>query len=175
VKRALFLTYYLPPRPAIASVRAGHIVQAFRACGWEVVALTPEGEFSYDLPVRTARSLDFKAAAMRMLGAGRGVTAHEHFNVTPASRLGRKSIAQRAIEYGRQTVDFANGRFGWISDGVRVARKLLREEAFDVIISTSPPERPFTVTFHGSPTCAIRGRATTNSQVPCRCAISIAF
>jgi hypothetical protein len=142
VKRALFLTYYLPPRPAIASVRAGHIVHALRASGWEVVVLTPDGDLTSEVAARTAPSFDFKAAAMRMLGARKGVTASEHFSVTPASRLGGANLAQRAISYGRRTMEFANGRFGWIAHGMGAARALVHEVPFDAIVSTSPPEGP---------------------------------
>ncbi len=140
VKRALLLTYYLPPRPAIASVRAEHLVASLRTHGWEVVPVVPDfGDVRYDGSVRTTGVVEFKTPARRLLGVRDGETTHSHFHLEERSALMRPSWKQRALEAGHRVLSFADGRLGWLGPGVRAVREILRTERVDAIISTSPP------------------------------------
>jgi glycosyltransferase involved in cell wall biosynthesis len=140
VKRALFLTYYVPPRPAIASVRAQHIISSLRERGWEVTPVVPDlGEVAYQPPVRTTGVVDLKTPVRRMLGVRAGQTTHERFNVEHGSRIETQTWKQRALLAGHQALAFADGRLGWLGPGVRAVKEILRAERVDAVISTSPP------------------------------------
>ncbi|MGB6985788.1 MAG: glycosyltransferase [Candidatus Aquilonibacter sp.] len=140
LRRALLLTYYWPPRPAIASVRAEHLVASLSAHGWEVVPVVPDfGDVCYDRSVCTTGVVEFKAPVRRFLGVREGETAHAHFHVDERGVLERPSWKQQALETGHRVLSFADGRLGWLGPGVRAVREILRKERVDAIISTSPP------------------------------------
>lgn len=130
MRRALLLTYYVPPQTAVASVRVGNMMNALREHGWEIVPFSPQ----------TTGTIDFKAPARRLLGVRSGSTTHERFGVVEESVLARPSLPQRAIMLGHRVTSYANGRFGWFTTGVRAVRNILRSGKFDAVISTSPPE-----------------------------------
>ena len=140
MKRALLLTYYLPPRQAIASVRAQHIVESLASHGWEVIPVVPQvGDVHYSPPVRTTGVVEFRSPVRRLLGVRSGQTTHERFHVEQGSALERPSWKQRVLEVGHRTLGFADGRLGWLGPGVRAVKELLQSERVDAIISTSPP------------------------------------
>lgn len=142
MKRVLLLTYYVPPRAAVATVRVNNIMTSLRRHNWDVVPVVPDfGDVEYQPPVRTTGVIDFKSPVRRMLGISKGQTTHERFHVEPSSFLSESvSWKQQAIKFGHRVTSFANGRFGWIGPGTRAVAEILREERFDAIISTSPPE-----------------------------------
>jgi glycosyltransferase involved in cell wall biosynthesis len=141
VKRALLLTYHVPPRPAIASVRVGHMIRALELLGWSVTPVVPDlGDVEYESPVCTTGVIDFRAPLRKLLGVEKGVTTHAKFNVQPASVYSRPGLAQSAIILGRRVTDYANTRFGWLGPGTRAAEQLMAQSRFDVVVSTSPPE-----------------------------------
>ncbi len=141
MKRALLLTYHVPPRAAIASVRVGNLILALRQHGWEVIPVVPDfGDTKYEEPVRTTGVVDFKAPMRRLLGVRSGQTTHDRFNVEHGTVLSSPSWTQRAIRFGHTVTAFANGRFGWYGPGTQAISHMLEEERFNAIISTSPPE-----------------------------------
>jgi glycosyltransferase involved in cell wall biosynthesis len=140
MKRALLLTYYAPPRPAIAAIRAEHIVASLRDHGWEVIPVVPDlGDVKYEAPVRTTGIVEFKAPIRRMLGVREGQTTHERFHVEHGSVLEPPNWKQRALRTGHKVLSFVDGRLGWLGPGVRAVREILSTEPIDAIISTSPP------------------------------------
>ena len=141
MKRALLLTYHVPPRAAIASVRVGNLILALRQHGWEVIPVVPDfGDVKYEDPVRTTGVMDFKQPMRRLFGVRSGQTTHERFNVEHGTVLDNPSWTQRAIRFGHTVTAFANGRFGWYGPGTTAISQMLVEERFNAIISTSPPE-----------------------------------
>jgi len=140
MKRALLLTYYAPPRPAIASVRTDHLVRSLQAHGWEVIPVLPQLDgVNYEPPVRTTGVTEFRAPVRRMLGVKDSETTHAHFHVERGSVLSPPTWKQRAIVAGHRVLSFADGRLGWLGPGVRAVKAMLRAERFDAVISTSPP------------------------------------
>ena len=141
MKRALLLTYYVPPRAAVASVRTGQLIETLRRYDWEVVPVTPDlGDVRYDSYVRTTGVVDFKAPVRKLLGVGNTQSTHERFGVERVMVDSRRSLLQSAIRLGHDVTEYANRSFGWIGPGVRAVNELLRNEHFDAVISTSPPE-----------------------------------
>jgi len=140
MKRALLLTYYAPPRPAIATVRAEHIVASLKEHGWEVIPVVPDlGDVQYEAPVRTTGIVEFKAPIRRMFGVREGQTTHERFHVERGSVLQPPNWKQRAIRTGHRVLSFVDGRLGWLGPGVSAVRDIVHSERIDAIISSSPP------------------------------------
>lgn len=140
MKRALLLTYYAPPRPAIATVRTEHLVASLKEHGWEVIPVVPNiGGVEYEAPVRTTGIVEFAKPIRRMLGVRDGQTTHERFHVELGSALEPLNWKQRAIRTGHRMLTFVDGRLGWLLPGVAAVREILRSERIDAIISTSPP------------------------------------
>lgn len=141
MKRALFITHYMPPRPGIGSVRTGQIVRYLPDYGWEVTVLTARLQgHSYDgLHVVETPSVHVSRAIKNALGIRNRVT-HEVLRTAPAMYDARKNFRQRAIETAHRACAYATNRFGWYAGGIADARKLVEAGRFDVVLSTSPPE-----------------------------------
>lgn len=142
MKRVLLLTYYVPPRAAIASVRVGQMMRTLPNLGWEVVPVTPDiGDgIRYSGDVRTTAVMDFKEPVRRMLGVKRTQSTHERFGLESGGVATTVPIKQRAIQLGYELSEYMNRSFGWIGPGSRAISEILARERFDAVISTSPPE-----------------------------------
>lgn len=144
-RRALVLAYYVPPRRAIASVRTGQLIEALRRADWDVTAVTPDfDDTQFDNSVHTTGVVDFKAPVRRLLGVSDRQTTHDKLGVTygsvGATGESQRTLRQRAIRFGYDVTEFANRRFGWISHGSKAISDLIRNQRFDLVVSTSPPE-----------------------------------
>jgi len=141
MRRALLLTYYIPPRAAIASVRAQQICSALREYDWDVVPIVPQAPgVAYDGRVRTTGVVDFKAPVRSLFGVRENETTHERFHVEAGSVLVKPDWRGRAIQAAHHAFSYANGRFGWLGPGSRAVEEIVRNERIDAIVSTSPPE-----------------------------------
>ncbi|HET9029778.1 MAG TPA: hypothetical protein VFN49_06340, partial [Candidatus Aquilonibacter sp.] len=82
MKRALLLTYHVPPRSGIASVRVGQLIRMLGRFGWEVVPVTPDlGDVDYEGNVVTTGVVDFKSPMRRLLGVGKSETTSARLGV----------------------------------------------------------------------------------------------
>ena len=141
MKRALLLTYYVPPRQAIASVRAQHLTETLGKHGWDVIPVVPSAQgVTYREPVRTTRNVDFKAPVRALLGVRPEETTHERFHVASSALHEHRSWKQSAIEAGHAVFSFTNNRFAWLGPGRMAVEEIIRRERVDAIISSSPPE-----------------------------------
>lgn len=141
MKRVLFITHYMPPRPGIGAVRTGQIVRYLPDFGWDVTVLTAKLQgHSYDgLAVLETPSVNVAHAIKNTLGLRNRVT-HEVLRTAPAMFDARKNIRQRAIEAVHDACAYATNRFGWYAGAVAHARRLMDAVHFDAVLSTSPPE-----------------------------------
>ncbi len=140
MRRALFLTYYVPPRAAIASVRAGQIIASLRSHDWDVIPVVPDfGDLPSDTIARRTPVVDFRSRIVQLLGVAAQQTTHERFGASDPHVDERLSFKHRAIQFGHFVTNFANSRFGWLGPGSRAVEKMLANEKFDAIISTAPP------------------------------------
>lgn len=141
MKRALLLTYHVPPRQSIATVRVGQLISMLARFGWEVVPVTPDlGDVIYPRSVVTTGVVDFKSAARKLIGVKKDQTTSGHLGVERGFVGGTPSLKQQIIRIGHDVTEYANRQFGWIGPGTQSVGKLLREQRFNAIISTSPPE-----------------------------------
>lgn len=153
MKRALLLTYHVPPRSGIASVRIGQLIDGLRAFDWEVVPVTPDlGDAAYDASVVTTGVVDFKSPVRRFIGVREGETTSQRVGVARGSVHRPKTLRAQAVGLGYEVIEYANRRFGWAAPGTRAVSQLLQTRAFDAVISSSPPEGTHVVAsrVHGS-------------------------
>jgi hypothetical protein len=141
VKRALLLTYHVPPRAGIASIRIGQLIDGLAQAGWDVVPVTPDfGDTRYDEGVVKTGYVDFKAPVRRLFGIGSNQSTSATLGVARASIHERPSLRSQAVGLGYEWTEYANRQFGWISAGSKAAAALIARERFDAVISSSPPE-----------------------------------
>ncbi len=161
MKRVLLLTYHVPPRAAIASVRMGQIISLLPRYGWEIVPVTPDlGDVEYGDSVHTTALTDFKAPFRRLLGVKNGETTQARLGLQrsqadalrPAAPAKDAGLKRRVFWYGYVASQFANTRFGWLRPGATTTRQVLSQQRFDVILSSSPPSATHLVAarVHGS-------------------------
>jgi glycosyltransferase involved in cell wall biosynthesis len=141
MKRVLIVSYHTPPRDGIAAIRTGQLVRGLPRLGWDIGVLTVDlGDVHFDdARIRATPVADVKGGMKRMLGLRPGQGTHEQLGL-PRTLVGRRGLRQRAIVVGYEYGEFANRTLAWIVPGVRAARNMLREQRYDAVISTSPPE-----------------------------------
>lgn len=141
MKRVLFITHFMPPRPGIGSIRTGQIVRYLPDFGWDVTVLTASMQgHSYDgLQVLETPSVQLAKTIKNALGLRDRVT-HEVLRTEPAMYDARKNLRQRTIEAAHGICSYATNRFGWYAGGVKDVRRLVEEVRFDAVLSTAPPE-----------------------------------
>lgn len=153
MKRALLLTYHVPPRAGIATVRVGQLIAMLARNGWEVVPVTPDlGDAAYARNVVTTGVVDFKMPVRRLMGVGKHETTSAHLGVERGAVDAAQSLKQRVIRFGHDVTEYANRQFGWVVPGTQSVTRMLREQRFNAVISTSPPETTHFVAsrVHGS-------------------------
>lgn len=122
-------------------MRVGQLLRMLLRFGWEIVPVTPDlGDAAYDESVVTTGVVDFKSPMRRLLGVGRGETTSARLGVERGTVDARGSLKQRAIRFGYDMTEYANRQFGWVGPGTQAVARVLKEQRFNAVISTSPPE-----------------------------------
>lgn len=141
MKRVLLLTYHVPPRPGIATVRVGQLISMLARFGWEVVPVTPDlGDARYGTNVVTTGVVDFKSPIRKLLGVRKDQTTSAHMGVERGTVDTGGTLKQQMIRFGYEVTEYANRQFGWLGPGSQGVARLLASQRFNAIISTSPPE-----------------------------------
>ncbi len=140
-RRVLILSYYFAPTPSAGAVRMGGLVKYLPSEGWHTTVLTPghpgrppatpdiveTGDADMAVSIKSALGLDSGAALKDLVGGG--ATA-------PGSGLRLKA---RVIDTLKGLVAFPDTNRGWISIATAAAREVIAEQAFDLVLTTSPP------------------------------------
>lgn len=137
IRRALFLSYYTPPRAGIATTRTRQLLRYLPECGWDVTAVTPALDGADPDVVQTGY-FDLTESVKRVLGLGSG-SAHATLGTTPAAVGAQPTLRQRAIRFGYALTTYPDAQVGWFAHGRRAVRELLAGGSFDAVISSSPP------------------------------------
>jgi glycosyltransferase involved in cell wall biosynthesis len=130
-RRALLICYYFPP---LGLGGVGRPLNLFK--------LLPT--HGYDCDVLTVKPVLYRAYEPELLDGldtSRIFRSGSHDIQRILYLAGLRRIGRRAIESGSRATrkSFPDSKKGWVSPAVRLGRKLLRENRYDVIISTSPP------------------------------------
>ena len=155
--KLLLIAYHFPPDGEIGSVRPYQLARHLPEFGIDCTVLTVEASYAESLDpkyapeqqpgVRILRTIVDRTMRDRVLTfwrAGGGdqqrAGAQEegaHRDKAESQRPGRRRSALR--QWALEWLSFPDLRYGWRSPASVAASRLLANERFDVIVSTSPP------------------------------------
>jgi glycosyltransferase involved in cell wall biosynthesis len=142
MKKVLIITYYFPPRPAIASVRLGGLAKYLPEFGWEPVILTaslpgtPDKQFQV---VQTFYLGDVTARLKKKIYLHPDKSFQEQIRVPLAVREGKHSITSKISALVKSVIAYPDDQKGWYPFAVKMGEELLQKGDFDAIISSSSP------------------------------------
>jgi glycosyltransferase involved in cell wall biosynthesis len=145
-KKVLFITYYWPPSGGAGVQRCLKFVKHLPEFGITPTVITvSEKEGSYpvldeslaaDIPagvrvIRTATSEPFEFY--------KKITGKKEIPYGGFANERRESLAQKFFKFLRGNLFIPDARVGWNKYAIQAASKLLAEEKFEAVITTSPP------------------------------------
>jgi glycosyltransferase involved in cell wall biosynthesis len=137
MRRVLFLSYYTPPRPGVATNRTSQLLRYLPEYGWSATAVTPVLPGASEDVVQTPYR-DVLQTMKRLAGLGDANT-HAAFGTVPAAHGGRANLRQRAIGIAHAIATYPDAQLGWLFHGREAVRDLLASGAYDAVLSSSPP------------------------------------
>jgi hypothetical protein len=136
VRKLLFVSYYVPPRPGVATARTRMLLAKLPSLGWEVTPVTARLDGTATGVLET-RYVDVRALVKRAIGLGNGST-HAALQTAPAAFGARIGLRQRAALLGFQLTTYPDAQIGWLL-GLGDLARLLHAGNFDAVISSAPP------------------------------------
>lgn len=140
-RRLLLISYWVPPRSGIGSVRSAHILKHLADFGWNVTTLTAafrDGEHPSASNSIETRYWDLKGAVKRFVGMGDS-TAHEALNVSVPQHGTRTTLRHRLIATAGVLLTYPDEHAGWLPFAARAANNVIATEHFDAVLSSAPP------------------------------------
>lgn len=140
-RRVLLVSYWVPPRKAIGTIRSSYILKYLPRFGWDVDVLT--ARFDGDANGVGGRWTqtgywDFKRAIKRVARIGDRSTSAV-LNLEGFHYGGKPSLAGRAVRLTADLVTYPDEYVGWIPFAVPSLRRALKQGAYDAILTSSPP------------------------------------
>lgn len=140
-RRVLLVSYWVPPRKGIGSVRSAHLLKHLSDFGWDVTTLTaafPHGEHASATPSIETRYWDLKGQVKRLAGMG-DRTAHEALNVHVPRHGTKKTLSQRLIAAAGVPLTYPDEHAGWLPFAARAVRSAIASGNFDAVLTSGPP------------------------------------
>lgn len=137
----LLISYWVPPRTGIGSVRSAHLLRHLSDFGWDVTTVTAafrDGEHASASPSIETRYWDVKGMAKRFVGMG-DRTAHEALHVHVPQHGTKKTLRQRLIAAAGVPLTYPDEHAGWLPFAARAVRSVLASENFDAVLTSGPP------------------------------------
>jgi len=147
MKKVLFITFYWPPSGKASMHWPLKMIKYLPQYGWQPSVLTvkedtfseEDNSFDEDLPqnlqvVRT-RFWDPFILYKKLLGKA----PTDKLVASEALTKTDKSLVQRFTVWIRMNLFIPDARIGWYLPGVAAARKILRKEKYDAILTNGPP------------------------------------
>jgi glycosyltransferase involved in cell wall biosynthesis len=140
-RRVLVVAYYFPPMGLSGVQRTVKFVKYLPQFGWQPTVLTvePTGYFAVDYSLQR----EVESAGVRIVRTD---------SFDPNRLFRRKGIVKMPSEGVRKLLQFAGDTFfipdtkvGWKSKAVRAALELTKQEPFDLIFTTAPPQTDFLI------------------------------
>lgn len=176
MKKVLIVTYHLPPRPTVGSLRPLGLAKYLPEFGWDVTILTarlpssPSPEFNViETPYKDA--LGFGKRLLRLDSEQNLMTQIAQLKKKMHITSERSALDFILAKWGEVTA-YPDPQKGWRSYAVSAGNELLEQEHVDAIISTSSPVTSHIVaralkTEHGIPWVAdFRDLWTQNHYYP---------
>ena len=137
MKRVLMVCYYFPPLGAVSSLRAVKLATLLPEFGWDVRVLAPRrGAYHHDASLafpeeKVARTASLELSRMGKRAISAGASDDRPAPVGPVSR--------RLRDVARRFLYRPDPQVGWYPFAVRAGRRVLRDERFDALFSSSVP------------------------------------
>lgn len=140
-RKVLILSYYFAPTPSAGAVRMGGLVKYLPSLGWQTTVLTPRRpDRRPETPdIVETDDADMAVTVKRVLGLDRGAALKDLVSgdaTAPGTGLRLKA---RLIDALKGLVAFPDTNRGWIPIATEAARRLIAEQPFDLVLTTSPP------------------------------------
>jgi Glycosyl transferase 4-like domain len=132
------VSYWVPPRTGIGSIRASHLLKHLPENGWDVTALTARLANAHDAQYVETGYWDIKGAVKRLAGIGDRGT-HEALKLDVPAYGAKRTMMQRCISAAAGIVTYPDEHAGWLPFASAAIAKLLRSDSFDAILSSGPP------------------------------------
>jgi hypothetical protein len=130
VKKVLLVAYFFPPQPKAGALRVRYLAEHLHEFGWEPTVLTVEYPGDPDVPCRVVR-----APQIGLRHAAPSASAQPAMKVPPR----RSRFVRFVREAAKSVLQFPDPMVGWLPGAMSAAHRLVKEEAFDAVLSTSPP------------------------------------
>jgi glycosyltransferase involved in cell wall biosynthesis len=144
MRRVLVVTYFFPPSPNVAALRMRGLARYLPAHGWEPVFLTAEAPGAVPVPdearaVRVPDPGQLSAALKRAVGLDTRRSFQEQLGVPSSARTGKRPWSRKLFMRVKGLIVFPDDYVLWGRRALPEGHRLLREERFDAILSSSPP------------------------------------
>ncbi len=138
-RRALIISYYFPPMGYSGVQRTAKFVKYMPDFGWEPVVLTinPKSYYAFDDTLLK----EIESKNIRIIRTGSSDPTQKIFN----QKKIRSEYLRKILNRLSQTFILPDNKRFWIKSALKAARKLLREEKFDIIFATAPPYSDFII------------------------------
>jgi len=133
MRRLLFVSYWVPPRMAIGTVRSSHLIKHLSKFGWEVTTVTACLGSDRTAFVETG-FWDVKGSIKHAFGMNGGA---ENPNV--AQYGSKRPLHKRAISLVSGLVTYPDEQVGWVPHAARTLRDMVTQNQWDAILSSAPP------------------------------------
>ena len=140
MRRLLYISYFVPPRKAMGSLRCGQLIAHLPAFGWDVTVLTVRFPADVDVPTQYVQTkmFDVKEGLKRAIGL-RGRSTHATIGMEIPSATQHHSPVQRLLHVVETLATYPDPQIGWLPYGLSAAKRLVREQRFDAVLSSSTP------------------------------------
>jgi glycosyltransferase involved in cell wall biosynthesis len=147
MKRVLFITYYWPPSGKASSHWPLKIIKHLPKYGWQPSVLTiKEDTFSQqdetlleDISpnLKVIRTKSYEPFSIYKKFTGK--KEDEQLVVSETISKSNRSLSHRISIWLRMNLFIPDARVGWYFPAVKAARKLIKDENIDAIVSVGPP------------------------------------
>lgn len=137
--KVLIISFSFNQNEIVGSVRSRGLAKYLPKFGWEPTILTIKTDRQIDSDFRTIETdyLNLMASYKSKIGINPEQTFKNQFNIK--NRKNKKGILDRVLELWVEIFAYPDGHKNWYEPAVNAGKKLLSEESFDVIISSSAP------------------------------------
>lgn len=138
-RKALIIAYYFPPMGYSGVQRIAKFVKYMVDFGWEPVVLTiqPKSYYAFDFTLLK----ELEERNIRIVRTGSNDPTQKIFN----QKKIRSEFLRKIFNRISQTFFLPDNKIFWMKSALKEARKLLKEEKFDIIFAPAPPYTDFRI------------------------------
>jgi glycosyltransferase involved in cell wall biosynthesis len=141
-RRVLYVSYWVPPRNAIGTVRTTHLLKHLRKFGWEITVVTarlPANRHAvHDATCVETRYWELKTIAKRAFGISRKTSADVQALQTVHSVNPGRGV-RRILRGAVELLTYRDEHIGWLPFCAQAIRRLIAHGEWDAVLSTAPP------------------------------------